>query len=900
MITIISSDYRRFWGKARPSKQASISFHPVAWHGLDVAAAFLELLKIWPDEAQALAACFEGDWEVAKRALAVLVALHDIGKFAPAFQGKVPACAPSELLPMLTSLSIDHGATGMAYFNDLRFLQPIADVLLAAMQSDDRWIVFQPVFGHHGKPLDGIETKRDRDGHSEGPFVAAAKHCATDVMALYANPVLPPVRKGASASLSWRLAGLIALSDWIGSSEMYFAYTTSDMDMVTYWAHAQRQAAQAMTASGLQGATVSKADPVHAVTQGAFHPTTAQNWAAGVSLDDTAGLFILEDMMGSGKTEAALILAHRLMQTRRASGLYVALPTMATANALYRRLAIIYGRLFEDECQPSLILAHGARDLVDQFRQSIDLEKLGAVLGAITDADIEEDTSTVACARWLADDRRKTFLADVGVGTIDQALLGMLPVKHCAVRQLGMRRRVLIIDEAHAYDAYMQKEIEALIGHQSAMGAPVIILSATLPSAIRTRLIKAWTDARKLPAHQADPEASYPLATVVSTAGVSETKLATRPDLERAMSVMRLADHAAADALVIDAARNGAAVARLCNTVDDAIAAYERLSAQGVNAALFHARFAMGDRLAIEQAALARFGKDSTPHERKGQVLVATQVIEQSLDVDFDLMVSDLAPVDLLLQRAGRVWRHTARTQRGWVEPMLAVVSAEAVPDADKDWYARLFATGQYVYTDHARLWRTAQKLFAQSTVRFPDDMRRLIESVYDDDTTDIPAALMASMVNTMGKDAAKRGHAIQNVLKLREGYAPQGGLWGSDIRTPTRDSDPRTVLRLATITDGKLAPYVSDEDPRRAWSLSEVNVSAKRIAGRGAYAPAIEAQALALEAQWERGGSWAVCMPLSETGNTLIGSARQKEQMPFCISYGKKGGLLFNSRLIT
>jgi CRISPR-associated endonuclease/helicase Cas3 len=193
----------------------------MAWHGLDVAAAFLELLKIWPDEEQALAACFEGAWEVAKRALASLIALHDIGKFAPAFQGKVPACAPSELLPMPTGLSIDHGATGMAYFNDLRFLRPIADVLLAAMQSDERWIVFQPVFGHHGKPLDNVKLDPARDGHSEEPFVAAARHCVTDVMALYANPVLPPVRKGASTALSWRLAGLIALSDWIGSSDIH-------------------------------------------------------------------------------------------------------------------------------------------------------------------------------------------------------------------------------------------------------------------------------------------------------------------------------------------------------------------------------------------------------------------------------------------------------------------------------------------------------------------------------------------------------------------------------------------------------------------------------------------------------------------------------------------------------
>jgi CRISPR-associated endonuclease/helicase Cas3 len=720
-----------------------------------------------------------------------------------------------------------------------------------------------------------------------------------DLMALFGNPVLSAVRKDADAVLSWRLAGLIALSDWIGSSQAHFPYTSPDMDMGVYWEIAQRQALKAVHASGLQGASISMVDATHAVTGGLFNPTSAQSWAASVSLDDSAGLFILEDMMGSGKTEAALILAHRLMQNGRASGLYVALPTMATANALYRRMAGVHRKLFTHERQPSLILAHGARDLDDQFRRSIGLEAIADINTITHAADAEDETSTAACARWLADDRRKTFLADVGVGTIDQALLAMLPVKHCAVRQLGLRRRVLIIDEAHAYDAYIQREIEALVSHQSAMGAPVIILSATLPSVIRNRLLRAWTSARKLPA-QARAGAGYPLATVVSNAGLSEQTLTTRPDLERSMSVIQLADHEEADRLVIDAAAKGAAVARLCNTVDDAIATRHRLQAEGVNADLFHARFAMVDRLAIEQAAMAQFGKLSTPDDRRGRVLVATQVIEQSLDVDFDLMVSDLAPVDLLLQRAGRVWRHTGRAGRGWAGPLLAVVSPDALPYADKDWYARLFPKGQWVYPDHARLWRTAQKLFSSDTLRFPDDMRRLVESVYDDTMDSIPAALAASMIKTEGKDIASRGHAAGNVLQMHKGYTPQGGLWSSDIKTPTRESEARTILRLASIRNGRLVPYASDADPRRAWSLSEVSVSARRITGRGLYAPAIEAQAAALDAQWEREGSRAVCVPLTEDGDEMTGLVRRQEQSSFYISYDKRNGLSFSYPLIS
>ena len=146
---------------------------------------------------------------------------------------------------------------------------------------------------------------------------------------------------------------------------------------------------------------------------------------------------------------------------------------------------------------------------------------------------------------------------------------------------------------------------------------------------------------------------------------------------------------------------------------------------------LFHARFALADRLAIEREVTGSFGKHSSPDERRGQILVATQVVEQSLDLDFDVIVSDLAPIDLLMQRAGRLWRHAREERRGC--PELVVVGPEAEQDADEDWFKRTFPRASHVYQDHARIWLTADVLLRRGCIETPGDARDLIEAVYGD-----------------------------------------------------------------------------------------------------------------------------------------------------------------------
>jgi CRISPR-associated endonuclease/helicase Cas3 len=257
-----------------------------------------------------------------------------------------------------------------------------------------------------------------------------------------------------------------------------------------------------------------------------------QDWAERVPLPDGPFLALVEDVTGGGKTEAALVLTHRLLAEGRAKGLYMALPTMATANAMFTRLAEAYRRLFEPDPdqEPSLALAHGATKLHDGFQAAIRAGDPARASEPETDDDNPRgDEAGAACAAWLALEQRKAFLADVGVGTIDQAILGVLPAKYQSLRLLGLSQRVLIVDEAHAYDAYVGEELDRLLTFQAALGSSAVILSATLPATTKRRLVNAFRRGLGLGPVMLEQE-EYPLVTLVGRVGPIEERGQDRRD----------------------------------------------------------------------------------------------------------------------------------------------------------------------------------------------------------------------------------------------------------------------------------------------------------------------------------------------------------------------------------
>jgi CRISPR-associated endonuclease/helicase Cas3 len=279
---------------------------------------------------------------------------------------------------------------------------------------------------------------------------------------------------------------------------------------------------------------------------------------------------------------------------------------------------------------------------------------------------------------------------------------------------------------------------------------------------------------------QAD-SGDYPLITAYSReTGLTETAIEATPQRRCSVAVRLIPEQNEVERLIVEAARQGRCVCWIRNTVHDALTGCERLKKQmdAEKLMLFHARFAMGDRLEIENTVVETFGRRSGEQERNGKVLVATQVVEQSLDLDFDLLVSDLAPMDLLIQRAGRLHRHP-RDERGnhlpegpdrRSLPEMIIHGPLPQENVSGDWYKSAFPKASFVYPSHGCLWLTA-RLLQGKTMKMPDDARELIEAAFSEHADSIPEPLRQRDQNADAQYQADRSLAHINMLKLEEGY---------------------------------------------------------------------------------------------------------------------------------
>ena len=841
-------NYFHYWGKTRRNDKPGAPCHLLPYHNLDVAAVGWQLLAPRAPLLCDLAHRLGMETDGLRRLLVFLLGLHDIGKFARSFQGLAVVPDVQQLVPPIERYenTVRHDCLGAVLWQAnqrrwrreavLRWPNVRVDRQSRAQLSAGLSCLVAPIFGHHGQPVDAANHRVERffasDEFADDTNAAASfvEHWAEVMVPEWpVEQLLDPDWCDQWNRQSWRIAGWAVASDWLGSNEDFFDFRADEIALSDYWRDfALPQAASAVAACGLDRTP----EPVPFAGLNAWFdasdivPTPLQKQAEQYPVGGGSQLFVLEDLTGSGKTEAACILAQRLLNAGDARGLFFALPTMATSNAMYARLGALHRRFFTAESEPSCVLAHGARELNEVFQHAVD-----NVLASTGDYASGEPSNAAACNRWLADSRKKALLADVGVGTIDQVLMGLLAFRHQSLRLFGLAGKVLVIDEVHAYDVYMQRLLESLLEYHAGEGGSAILLTATLPQSMRAALVAAWQ--RGCQALLSAPLADdFPLFTAVGSDGaITEQPLTTPDAAHRDVAVMWLADEQTALDVVMAAVERGESVAWVRNTVDDAIRAYEVVRGAHPDperCTLFHARYAMIDRQRIEQQVLDCLGKSSTPDERFGRVLVATQVFQESLDCDVDRLVSDLAPIDALIQRAGRLQRHDRGVREA---PTMHVLAPNWTDDPDAEWLRRTLPGTHAVYRDPGLCWLTQRVLRECHGLHLPRDARKLIEDVYGEPAeTWLPAGLREASDEREGKAMADRSMARFNALDLSAGYGGNPDHWQPEREIGTRLSDePSRQVVLLREEAGELVLWAGEV--AHAATLSQIRLRESQVA---------------------------------------------------------------------
>lgn len=844
--------YYAYWGKAKPPSDDPHTYHLLPYHCLDVAAVGYVLLTNNNVYTKILTKLLGVEESSLIQWFTFLLALHDLGKFTESFQNLKPDLF-NKLQQRTSSIAYleRHDTLGWGVWEkhvkhllkQKGFIKVPNPRMGSSELAIDVWMA--AMVGHHGRPPKPNLLHAHHYYLNESQDFEAVSAFIEELISLFfpQQTAFPNLDKNCLKQASWLLSGLAVLSDWLGSNTDYFPYQTQVIPLDQYWQQALANAERAVNATELFNSHASSdldlAKLLQLPTQIAVDATPLQALAQQWSIEASPHLFILEDVTGAGKTEAAILLAHGLIQAGQANSFYFALPTMATANSMYMRMKDVYRQLFSQDSNPSLVLAHGASDMVKDFRESVlPVPNLESNYG--------DDTVPAGahCNAWLADNRKKALLADVGIGTIDQALLAILPSRHQSLRLLGLLSKVLIVDEIHAVDAYQQELLQTLLKAHASAGGSAILLSATLPQHQRQALVTAfaegcgWSESKL----QKIDSTSYPLFTALSEKGLQELKVDTRDTVKREVETAFVSEFSAVEKILSQAVAQDQCICWIRNTVKDAIDAFQRLKSMHPEwqMDLFHARFALHDRLEIEKCIVGRFDKNSSSDTRKRQILIATQVVEQSLDLDFDFLISDLAPIDLLIQRAGRLRRHQRDKQGNRIsgeadqrgQAVLHIYSPNLAVSPTHQWYASFFPNAQKVYDHHGQLWLTMQLLAKQGKFKMPEDARTLIEGVYGFEAQDqIPEALLHRSTEAEGSDRADASLARLNQLNLAVGYHDGvANRWWDESKTPTRIGEPTTQLYLAKWQDGKLQAWY--EDKQHAWALSTVSMRSFWVSG--------------------------------------------------------------------
>lgn len=835
------------WGKLeRDAAGQLIGWLSLRDHSADVSRVFRALIDLpgFRTRLARLAGVAALDDQCCDR-LAFLVHLHDCGKVNVGFQARVDPDA----------IAVGHIAPLAALFGqrpDIGLQDRAWEALRAGEL--DAWgpgviHLFDAILSHHGHPWprenDGRLAAvhwRPRTGYDPIAQLGALR---ADAEARYPLAVTPSGDLLPDApSFHHAIAGLVQLADWIGSSEW-----RRDRSSASAHSWATEKLRSIGLDPGLWRADV--AHRVHTFDEVFGKIPYAHQAQCGVV---NGQLVILEAETGSGKTEAALWRFLRLFEAGEVDGLYFALPTRTAAVQLHARVALVTKKLWPDNTPPTVMAVPGY------------LDDAGA--GSLPDAadpldKPEGDVRTKSV--WASENPKRFFSAMIGVGTIDQALLAALRVKHAHLRASCLMRHLLVVDEVHASDAYMQRLLQQLLRDHLAAGGHAMLLSATLGAESRQAMMEAAVGGRPRDVTPISfcsaSTVAYPLISVGSPSGPAITpsgEASTKSVLMTTQAWLDEPEHVAQ--IAQSAARHGAKVLVVRNTVAGAIAVQRALEvAEDSDFALLfrvagrptihHGRFAREDRRLLDRQVETLIGRD---RPKGGVVIVGTQTLEQSLDIDADLLVTDLCPVDVLLQRIGRLHRHRfelsgairQRPEEYALPRCVVLVPADGLADflaptrrgkKERHGLGHTKRNGvlQGVYEDLTVLEATRRLIDAHGTWVIPRMNRLLVESgIHSEAITalldGIPqgerAAWQAHRMDVEGHILAQMTTAAGGVLRRDRDFMSQGVDDAAHVATRLGASD-----RLLSLPSGTVGPFGTSISRISIphWMLGEVPADA-------------------------------------------------------------------------
>ena len=922
----LSDRARAIWGKT--NRVDDSEWLPLYVHMADSAAMATRIWSIWVPQGtkEVIVRDLAGEEELAKKLAVFLAGVHDIGKATPVFQAKPIAFgaeaesfawkAEKAGLPMVAGLrDYNHPTHPIAG-------ETILEGYLMRVHGWDRKTARQyacVVGGHHGTPpdkskLDAARLEKKKSGLDSAEWVTTQDELIDFVAGIAGMgqrewKSLSCVRFSAQSAVL--MTGLVIMADWIASNSddgMFPLVRTEawmdddeassfpdgrEDDDIQSWAGLRNRANRAWSYVQLPHAWVPKDIPPSCqelfatrfrLPEGAKARPVQEETVRIAKTVKQPGLMVVEAPMGEGKTEAALAAAEILAQRTGRGGVCVALPTMATTDAMFTRvhhwLEALPSCDFTNE--KTVWLAHGKAQLNDDFRSIIasshrrfssvdqDEDRRGK-----SGKQIDVPPETVV-SDWLWG-RKKGALANFLVCTVDQVLMGALQMKHVVLRQLAMANKVVIIDECHAYDAYMQEYLKMALEWLGGYRAPVILLSATLPEHQRTEMVEAYVkgwgstesgtgnaagkpsilemlQADQIQAEDNDEGDSsapqkespaisnaYPLLTY--TEGREIKYVDVRPS-GRSMTVRcEIVDDSAkalldlTDTLLAD----GGCIGVICDTVGRAQQAAELLSGHYGNdfVRLTHSRFMDIDRMSNERELRDLLGPESTVKNGKRPeklIVVGTQVLEQSLDIDFDALITDIAPVDLVMQRLGRVHRH--HRGDGECDRPQSLRTASCYIRGIETWETEgpVFAKGVDTVYEAAALMEALAILRltntgASCTQQLPRDVARAVRSAYGIECrTFISSTWLSRYDNACEKRKAKRNKKKDNADKYRlqsvgsvnqknhslvDWFSPQVDENDEDKgQRAVRDTQDTVEVMLLSESNGevRLLPWIGDK----------------------------------------------------------------------------------------